>query len=113
MIAKKRLTSEGATTKPSEVQSGIDLKDIFRAPDESASDSDMNNPWNFRSWWNTIQAQDSSDYIVQLHFLSPPSILIGTLTTVLQSFAIPSRKLQAVVSLPERDAQECEAISFR
>ncbi len=64
---RKRPQSE--MPKPSKIAEpagGVDLREIFKAPDEAATDSDINNPWNFRSWWNTIQAQDSSDYMVHL-----------------------------------------------
>ncbi len=58
---RKRQESEKSASE-------VDLRAIFRAPTSSAADlSDINNnPWNFRNWWNTIQAQDSGDYIVLL-----------------------------------------------
>jgi len=66
-MSRKRPISE----KPPEfagIPPTVNLKEIFKAPGEG-SYLDVNNPWTFRSWWNTIQAQDSSDYIVSLFLL--------------------------------------------
>jgi len=62
---KKRQTSENVEFEAPNVENEFQLKEIFKEPTENALDSDINNPWNFRSWWNTIQAQDSADYIAR------------------------------------------------
>jgi pre-mRNA-splicing factor SYF1 len=40
----------------------LDLKRLFKAPDEETLMDDITNPYNIRAWWNSIQALDIDDY---------------------------------------------------
>ena len=40
----------------------LDLKKLFKAPDEETHMDGITDPHNFRSWWNAIHALDPEDY---------------------------------------------------
>jgi pre-mRNA-splicing factor SYF1 len=40
----------------------LDLKKLFKAPDEENLMDGITNPYSLRSWWNSIQALDPEDY---------------------------------------------------
>ena len=41
---------------------GLDLKKLFKAPDEENIMDDITNPYSLRNWWNSIQALDVENY---------------------------------------------------
>jgi len=51
--------SETITNENTQV---LDLKKLFRAPDEETHMDDITNPYSLRSWWNSIQALEPEDY---------------------------------------------------